>query len=312
MDIRVFSQNELPVVFRALRTALNPGATLSPEEGSFLETYARITDFTLTGDPGTISASDVKIEGAHPRKRLIQLGAMAVLLSRPVRAESVEYLHELARTLEVKDPVLKVLRELRKGHRLTAKLLTLRRGLRGILKETYLEEGVRGWVRFVAAMFLKARVNPERIWSYKRLGLLPEGTLGREYWKHLTEMGFGFPGEPGGIPQTVAYHDVSHVLTGNDTTPAGEIQQGSLQGGNRREDGFFFIQFVLLHFHQGIKITPAAPPFTGYFDPKKVLWAIHRGATCPVDMTHQWNFWPLMTLPLEEARTKVGLIPKLG
>lgn len=312
MDIRVFSPTELPIVFRALRTVLNPGPQLSPEERSFLETYARITEFRLEGDPGTVAAAEVHVEGAHPRKRLIQLGAMAVLLSRPVRRESVEYLHELARTLEVKDPVLPMLRHLRKGHRSLVRVLTLRRGLRGILKEAYLEEGVMGLVRFVGAMFFKARVNPERIWSYKRLGLLPEGTLGREYWKHLTEMGFGFPGEPGGIPQTVAYHDVSHVLTGNDTTPAGEIQQGSLQGGNRREDGFFFVQFVILHFHQGIKITPAAPPFTGYFDPRKVLWAIHRGATCPIDMTHQWDFWPLMTLPLEQARTQIGLIPKLG
>jgi hypothetical protein len=43
-----------------------------------------------------------------------------------------------------------------------------------------------------------------------------------------------------------------------------------------------------------------------------VLWAMHRGAKCTVDMTHQWNFWPLMPLTLEEARAKCGLLPKLG
>ena len=41
---------------------------------------------------------------------------------------------------------------------------------------------------------------------------LPDGTLGREYWKHMTTVGFGFPGEPAGIPLPVAYHDVAHVL----------------------------------------------------------------------------------------------------
>jgi hypothetical protein len=97
-----------------------------------------------------------------------------------------------------------------------------------------------------------------------------------------------------------------------DTTPLGEIQQGSFQGGNRREDGFFFVQFVILHFHHGIQITPVAKAETGTFDPRKVLWAIHRGAKCPVDMTHQWNFWPLMTLTLDEARAKCGLLPKLA
>jgi ubiquinone biosynthesis protein Coq4 len=107
----------------------------------------------------------------------------------------------------------------------------------------------------------------------------------------------------------VAYHDVSHVLTGHDTTPSGEIQQGCFQGGNRRRDGFAFIQFAILQFHQGIRITPAARPTVGQFDPVKVLWAIHRGARCPVDMTNQWDYWPLMALPLQEARARCGLLP---
>ena len=116
----------------------------------------------------------------------------------------------------------------------------------------------------------------------------------------------------GGIPEAVAYHDVSHVLAGHDTSPSGEIQQGSFQGGNRREDGFFFIQFAILQFHHGVKITPATFPTTDLFDPEKVLWAIHRGAQCNVDMTHQWNFWPLMELPLDEARARCMLLPKLA
>jgi ubiquinone biosynthesis protein Coq4 len=149
------------------------------------------------------------------------------------------------------------------------------------------------------------------MWQYKRLGLLPQGTLGRTYWEHLTALGYAFPGEPAGIPDSVAYHDVGHVLSGYDTTPAGEIQQGCFQGGNRREDGFFFIQFALLQFHHGIRLTPAAKAETGYFHPVKVLWAIHRGASCQVDITHQWNFWPLMPLGLHEARQQCGVLPPL-
>ena len=46
-------------------------------------------------------------------------------------------------------------------------------------------------------------------------------------------------------------------------------------------------------------------------DPVNVLWAIHRGASCNVDITHQWNHWPLMPLALEQARERCGLLPKL-
>ena len=159
---------------------------------------------------------------------------------------------------------------------------------------------------------LKVSVNKDKVWNYKRLGLLPEGTLGREYWKHMTHIGFGFPGEPAGIAASVAYHDVAHVLADHNTTPLGEIQQGSFQGGNRLEDGFFFIQFVILQFHHGVKVTPVAPPAVGHFDPENVLWAIHRGAKCNLDMTHQWDYWPLMSSPLEQVRARIGLIPKLA
>jgi ubiquinone biosynthesis protein Coq4 len=190
-------------------------------------------------------------------------------------------------------------------------MIAIRRAFKALIKEAYLSEGPMGVLRFFGAMFLKTSVNKDKLWNYKRLGLLPEGTLGREYWKHLTEVGFGFPGEPGGIADSVAYHDIGHVLAEHDTTPLGEIQQGSFQGGNRREDGFFFIQFVILQFHHGFKITPVAPPQVGNFDPEKVLWAIHRGANCNVDITHQWNFWPLMSMPLQEARAQVALLPKL-
>jgi hypothetical protein len=313
MDIDVFSSKELPVVFRVLRTALRAEGLLEPRERLFLDTYGRINGLALAGaDPLPIAARDVQIEGAHQGKRLVQLSAIAALLSAPVKSDSVEFVRQLSRHLGAYDPVIQILNALVKGQTLKVKLLARRRAFKALATEAYQAEGLAGVFRFFGALFLGTSVNKDKLWSYKRLGLLPEGTLGREYWKHLTEVGFGFPGEPGGIAESVAYHDIAHVLAEHDTTPMGEIQQGSFQGGNRREDGFFFVQFVLLHFHHGIQITPVAPAQTGNFEPDKVLRAIHRGAKCTVDMTHQWDFWPLMTLTLEEARARCGLLPKLA
>jgi hypothetical protein len=313
MDIDVFPAKELPTVFRVLRTALRPEGLLEPRERLFLDTYGRINGLALAGaDPLPVAAEDVQLEGAHQRKRLIQLSAVAVLLNSPVDSGSVRFVRDLSRHLGAYDPVLDILSALEKKQFLKVKLLARRRAFKALAKEAYQAEGLIGVFRFFGAMFFGTTVNKDKLWSYKRLGLLPEGTLGREYWKHLTEVGFGFPGEPGGIADSVAYHDIAHVLAEHDTTPLGEIQQGSFQGGNRREDGFFFVQFVLLHFHHGIQITPVAPAETGNFHPEKVLWAIHRGARCSVDMTHQWDFWPLMALTLEQARARCGLLPKLA
>jgi hypothetical protein len=311
MDIDVFSSQELETVFRVLRTALSPGMAVGQIERNFLSTYARITGYTLpTGDLPLIDPRDVHIEGAHQRKRLLQLSAIAALLSNPVRPGSVAFLRDLSRRLQTRDSVVDVVEALARGRRVKVRVLAMRRAFKALIKEAYQSEGSMGVLRFFGAMFFKTSVNKDKLWNYKRLGLLPDGTLGREYWKHLTEVGFGFPGEPGGIADSVAYHDIAHVLAEHDTTPQGEIQQGSFQGGNRREDGFFFVQFVILQFHHGMKITPVAPPQVGNFAPDKVLWAIHRGAKCNVDMTHQWNFWPLMSLSLQQAREKIALLPK--
>jgi hypothetical protein len=313
MDIDVFGSKELPTVFRVLRTALRPAGLLEPRERVFLDTYARTCGLALAGaDPRPLQAHEVDIEGAHQRKRLVQLSAIAALLSAPVQPASIAFVADLARHLDSHEPVIDILRALERGQLLKVKLLARRRAFKALAKEAYAAEGVIGVVRFFGALFFGTTVNKDKLWHYKRLGLLPEGTLGREYWKHLTEVGFGFPGEPDGIADSVAYHDVAHVLAEHDTTPLGEIQQGSFQGGNRRDDGFFFIQFVILHFHHGIQVTPVAKPEVGNFDPQKVLWAIHRGAKCNVDLTHQWNFWPLMPLGLPEARARIGLVPKLA
>lgn len=313
MDIDVFSKNELEVVFRALRTALAPEGTLQVAERRFLQTYALITGFPPTAaDPLPLHPAEVHICGAHECKRLVQLAGIAVLLGRPVKAASVAFLKGLSQQLATHDPVVDVADALLNGRHLKARMLTGRRSFRVMIKEAHAAQGVAGVLRFFGALFLRIAVDRDKHAKYRRLGLLPEGTLGRAYWKHMTETGFGFPGETGGIPDLIAYHDIAHVLTGYDTSPLGEIQRGSFQGGNRREDGFFFIQFALLQFHQGIQVTPAAAPQVGHFDPERVLWAVHRGAQCGVDMTHQWDFWPLMRLPLAEARARCGMLPPIA
>lgn len=312
MDIKAFASQELDTVFRVLRTALGGGEPLNERERSFLETYARITGHPLSAvDPLPIEASDVAIAGARARLRLVQLSAAAALLSRPVKPSSVEFVNALATVLETHDPVIAVLEALVRGRHGRARLLVVRRLMRVMLLTGYRTEGWKGVVRFLAAMLLKLPVHRDKLPAYKRLGLLPEGTLGREFWKLMTQSGFGFPGEIGAIPDFIAYHDVGHVLAGHPATGLGEIQQASFQGGSRRDDGFAFVQLAIMHFHQGIEITPATPAQVDNFDPKAVLWAIHRGAELKVDMTQKWDFWPLMSLSLDEARREIGLLPKI-
>src|SRR5262249_2221497 len=103
VEIDVFPAEELKGVFRVLRTALNPSGSLEPSEKAFLETYAKITGWQLRTEPLSIRPDQVQVEGAHPRKRLVQLASLAVLLSNPVRPASVQFVMDLAARLAVLD-----------------------------------------------------------------------------------------------------------------------------------------------------------------------------------------------------------------
>ena len=149
--------------------------------------------------------------------------------------------------------------------------------------------------------------DPQVACKYKQLGLCAEGTLGREFWEHCTKNKFSMPGEKGGIPERLVFHDFGHVLAGYDTRPESEIQQGAFQGGFVRQDGFAFLMFAIIQFHLGQKITPVTDGRTGLFDVPKVLRAAHRGASCKVDLSDRWDPFAVADVPVERLRAEYGI-----
>ena len=123
--------------------------------------------------------------------------------------------------------------------------------------------------------------------------------------------GFSFPGEKGSPPEIIALHDLTHVLSGYGTDPAGELQVLSFHAGCRREedDPFGFILFGLAQFQLGVRLSPIADGFSGELDPDLVLKALVRGKACRVDPTKGWDPWPEMDTPLTELRARVGIPP---
>jgi ubiquinone biosynthesis protein Coq4 len=181
----------------------------------------------------------------------------------------------------------------------------MRRVMGSIGTRAYKEEGFAG-IRKMLAPFTGSE-DAEVAWKYKSLGLLPEGTFGRTYWEHCTRRRFSFPGEKGGIPERVVFHDFGHVLSGYDTNPEGEIQQGAFQAGFVRTDGFAYLLFAIIQFHLGVKITPVAEGETGLFDVAKVLRAAQRGAACKVDLSDRWDPFAVADAPLEQLRAEYGI-----
>jgi hypothetical protein len=173
-----------------------------------------------------------------------------------------------------------------------------RRGLFGAVKSLL---GVRGLFE-----------DPEVARPFLALGALPEGTLGRAFFDHYRHNGFPLPGERGGFPVSGVYHDFIHVLTGYGTDPVGELQLGAFTAGSRKQDPLYVALLPVLVFCAGINVTPVPhdEPAALFAQPgvaEKYLIALQRGGQVACDLSDHWDFWPLVSRPLAEARVGLGI-----
>jgi hypothetical protein len=311
MDLVVLRENEVPYALRALRDVVASNGKVTAAERRFIEVIAELHSTKVQVDSlESIDPSHVArvITKPHQRKRVVQLAVIAAMVEGDVTDAEAAAVQKLARALEVDERSLKVLRESAGNHRLLTRFDMMRRIMGKVGSQAYAEEGLAGVHKIIAGFAGKGE-DAEVAWKYKSLGLLPEGTLGRTFWAHCTQRKFSFPGERGGIPERLVFHDFGHVLAGYDTDPEGEIQQGSFQAGFIREDGFAFLMFAVIQFHLGMKVTPVADAETGLFDVAKVMRAAQRGSECKVDLSDHWNPFAVVHLPLEEVRSQYGIPP---
>lgn len=308
MDLAILTPRELPIAARALKGIAAAGGAPSPADDQLLaligELHGTALDVAALDPVSPAAVADVIVD-PHHRKRLVQLALVTAMASGEVTPEKEAAVRALAAALHIPEPGIDVLHDLAEGSRLFVRLDLLRRLMPRFVSAAYDEEGLAG----VRKMFTMVILDEDRDLArrYHRLGLLPEGTFGRVFWEHMTTRGFGFPGERGGFPERMVFHDFGHVLAGYDTDPEGEIQQGAFQAGFMRNDGFAFLLFVIVHFHLGVQITPIAKPQTGLFDVRRVLGAVARGAACNVDLSDHWSPWDVVHLPIEAVRARYGI-----
>ncbi|MUG96958.1 hypothetical protein F7734_33320 [Scytonema sp. UIC 10036] len=314
MDIAVFSSQELPLVLGALMSVAAQPEALTPQEYQFLQVIDQMHEsFVAVDDLCPIAARQIGeiITDPHRRTRLLQMAMVMAMVDGNIKPHQQKVLRSLAEALCVNEQGLRVLHKAANGHKLLVQIDMMRRLMGKFVGEAYQKQGVTGIKKMIFPLLFNGGEDSEVAWKYRRLGLLPTGTLGRTYWEHCTQRHFSFPGESGGIPEQMVFHDFGHILSGYDTDPQGEIQQGAFQAGFIREDGFVFLLFALLHFHLGIQMAPVADASVGLFDIPLVMQALQRGAACKVDLSKNWNFWEVVEVPVEDLRDRYG-IPSLN
>jgi hypothetical protein len=147
---------------------------------------------------------------------------------------------------------------------------------------------------------------------YQGLGALPSGSFGRAFWAHYRKNGYPFPGETRGLAEKFATpHDSTHVLSGYDTSPRGELLVSTFTAAMHKVEPMAgHILPVLFSFHLGIRLNAIATSATGAFDPEAFWLAWARGSTINVDTVGPgWDFWSVIHSSVAELRQRYAIPP---
>lgn len=312
MELHMPPPEVIPFGLRAMKTvALSNGRFDQAERDMMAAAQSALGASYDVDSLPTISPAELAAAIPDPQLREQLLSGLIVMtmLDGEATRQEADVVEQFAAGLQVDPSYVRTLRKLVEGHTVAVRFDLARRiWVRGKVAEQWAQGGVR-WLARSLASLLKLKEDSALLARYRALTQYPAGSLGRAYADFVERNGFQFPGALGAGPDTVIYHDLTHVLSGYDTDAAGETQVAAFHAGARRKDPFTFIFFVVLQFHLGMRMTPIAQAQHGFFDPGKVLLALRRGAACKIDPTDGWDPWLVMDRPLEDLRQEYGIPP---
>jgi hypothetical protein len=249
--------------------------------------------------------------------QLIRLMVVMAMADGPPSVEQISLIRGFAATLHVNEPAVNVIGHLANGRLLRFRLAFLRRShLRHYIRNTYRMSG--GFLAVIKAILIFRGVikDPKLASGFRALENLPKDTVGNRFFHHCVNAELPFPGEKGGFPQGAIYHDVTHVLSGSDTSAQGELKNAAFQAGYTKDDHDFFVWLFSIVLHGArVNLTPFPMPFIpsllGQGNlAKDILRELKRGNSVKLDLGDRWDFWEYMELPIEVARERLGIAPR--
>jgi hypothetical protein len=305
------STDEAKAGLRALKTILAGGGQLGFVETQLLEASQRHVlhssfDLEALAPIGPAELA-LKVVREPVRKQLAMAMVVMSFASGVAGPHHLVTAREFVSALGVSMRELDDLRLLVEGRLAALRFDILRHMYIGDrVVQLYEDEGFLGIVRALGGV--RGLVErPEIAAKYRPLGELPRGTLGREYYEYALVNRFPFPGERGGAPEMILPHDLTHVLSGYSTDPAGEMQVAAFTAGYRREQTASILLFVLCQFDLGLKMVPQSLPEIGTLDPDRFLAAFVRGSRMTVDLFGDWDFWAVLGEPVVVLRERYGI-----
>ena len=314
MDIHLPPPDAIPYGLRAMKMITTADGDFGAAERELLATVQRVFGASIdldVLDPITPEELAAHLTSPVLRKQIVRGMTVLALIDGEAHPEEIRVIDGFAAALGVENADLTAIRHLAKMHLLRARFDILRRfWAREKSLELAKEKGPK-WVASTILSVTGLREDAEMSARYRALGELPEGTFGRGYYDFIVSNEFSFPGEKLSPPETISFHDMTHVLSGYGTDPSGELQVLGFHAGCRREekDPFSYLMFGIAQFHMGVQLSPLAEAAIDKIDPALLFRALMRGKACAIDPTDGWDPWPHMAKPLDALRAELGIPP---
>ncbi len=298
---------------RAIKTVVLADGELHDLERGFIEavqSHVLHTDFALD-ELDTIDGKELAaiVPPGIFRERILRGAVMAALIDTEASPSELAVIDDYAAALGVDRAPVKEMQRIIDGRLAIFRFDLARRSFIGRRMQQHLKEkGIRGLAQAIAAF--AGFENKEIAARYRGLKQRAKGTLGRGYYEFIERNGFAMPGEKGGAPEPVAFHDCVHVLGDYDTTPEEEVQVAAFQAGFQNYDPFFTMLGVVAQFHLGMRLSPVADATKFAADPDKLLAALMRGTKVNRDLSDGWNPWDDFDAPLDELRKRYNIEPR--
>lgn len=237
----------------------------------------------------------------------IKLMVMSTLINQQVDTTKLALLKKYSKTLNYYDKSIDILEYAVKG-----KIRKLRHSIRirafggTKINQTHtFKKLLLSWQTELLILIGRKRFrgeDPVLTKKFKQLDQLPVGTMGKEYCNYMAANNFPYPGEKYSAAQFITPHDLTHVLSGYDTTPEQETQVLHFTAGYQNQDPIYLILFAMFLFHAGIPSGLIATPIKGSFNADNALNAYNRGCRMNIDLQDNWDYWKVIDKPVTELR----------
>jgi hypothetical protein len=321
-SLKLTSRQALPIL-RAMKTVVLANGKTQPEAFALIEAFQQLyftripLDYDRLPIISPLELAEFVIDPSL-RKQVLNGLAMLSLIEGIPHASQVVVLEEFAAAFGERNNLVEQVRSLSLGgvHQLLFSIVRLRSTfLNSSIYAQVKQSGFFGTAKSLAITwgFVEDKALAHR---YSALATYPEGSLGLALHRYYLENKFALPGQKRSLPEGLASHDVSHLLSGYGIDYVGETLVAAFTAGYRYEESAFFSSLLIeLMSLTNLMPSPSSPSacvsiFSQPGMAQRFLRALERGMKCKVELFRNFDLWKVAYEPIPVLCDRWGIEPE--